>query len=75
MDSDYPFDIFSLFLVYIISGTMLYYILRTISVRGSRGRCGRDCMVVEFTTTCTISPYHRSWRGILDTTLYDKVCQ
>jgi hypothetical protein len=37
---------------------------------------GRDRMVVEF----TISAYHcefepRSWRGVLDTTLCDKVCQ
>ena len=23
-----------------------------------RGRCGRDHMVVEFTTTCAISSYH-----------------
>jgi len=43
----------------------------------------RDRMVVEFTTTYAISAYHhlscefesRSWRGVLDTTLYDKVCQ
>ena len=40
-------------------------------------------MVVGFTTTCAISAYHhykcefepRSWRGVLDTTLCDKVCQ
>jgi hypothetical protein len=40
-------------------------------------------MVVGFTTTCVISTYHhwncefepRSWRGILDTTLCDRVCQ
>ena len=44
---------------------------------------GRDRMVVRFTTTCTIGVYHhlscefdpRSWRGVLDTTLCDKVCQ
>ena len=43
---------------------------------------GRDCMVVEFTTTCTIGAYYldckfelRAWRGKLDTTLCDKVCQ
>ena len=42
-----------------------------------------DRMVVGFTTTCAISTYHhkccefepRSWRGVLDTTLLDKVCQ
>ena len=46
-------------------------------------RCGRDRMVVGFTTTCAISANHhkscefehRSWRGVLDTTLCDKVCQ
>ena len=40
-------------------------------------------MVVRFTTTCAISAYHHqsckfeycSWRGVLDTTLCDKVCQ
>jgi hypothetical protein len=40
-------------------------------------------MVVGFTTTCAISVYHhyscefepRSWWGVLDTTLSDKVCQ
>ena len=40
-------------------------------------------MVVGFTTTYAISSYHhsscesepRSWRGVLDTTLCDKVCQ
>jgi hypothetical protein len=40
-------------------------------------------MVVGFTTTCSISVYHHescefkscSWRGVLDTTLCDKVCQ
>ena len=24
----------------------------------ARGHCGRDCMVVGFTTTCAISAYH-----------------
>jgi hypothetical protein len=49
----------------------------------SRGSRGRDRMVVVFTTTSAISAYHhkscefapRSWRGVLDTTLCDKVCQ
>jgi hypothetical protein len=48
-----------------------------------RCRRGRDGMVVGFTTTCLISAYHHyscefephSWRGVLDTTLCDKVCQ
>jgi hypothetical protein len=40
-------------------------------------------MVVGFTTTCAISAYHHyscefepsSWRGVIDTTLCDQVCQ
>jgi hypothetical protein len=40
-------------------------------------------MVVGFTTTCAISAYHhyscefqpRSLQGVLEITLYDKVCQ
>jgi hypothetical protein len=48
-----------------------------------RDHCGRDHMVVGFTTTCAINAYHHlscefepwSWQGILDTTLCDKVCQ
>ena len=44
-------------------------------------RRGRGRLVVAFTTTYVISAYHyyryefesRSWRGVLDTTLYDKV--
>jgi hypothetical protein len=47
------------------------------------GRRDCDCMVVGFTTTYAISAYHhwhcecelRSWRGVLDATLCDKVCQ
>jgi hypothetical protein len=49
----------------------------------TRVRPGRDRMVVWFATTCAISAYHHwncefelhSWRGVLDTTLCDKVCQ
>ena len=48
-----------------------------------RGRHGRDCIVVGFTTNYTISAYHhercefesRLWRAVLDATLCDKVCQ
>ena len=44
------------------------------------GGCRRGC---DRTTTCAISTYHhyscefepRSWRGVLDTTVCDKVCQ
>jgi len=47
------------------------------------GHRGRDRMVVGFTTTCAISAYHHLscefepslWRGVLYTTLCDKVCQ
>jgi hypothetical protein len=47
------------------------------------GRGGYDRMVVGFTTTCVISGYQhescefesRSWRGVLDKILSDKVCQ
>ena len=46
-------------------------------------RRGRERMVVRFKTTYTISVYHhkscefesRSWRGGIDTSLCDKVCQ
>ena len=48
-----------------------------------KGCCGRDRMVVDFTTTCAVSADHHwscefescSWWGVLDTTLCDKVCQ
>ena len=48
-----------------------------------RGSRGRDHSVVEFTTTYAIGAYHhwccefkpRSLRGVLYTTLCDKVCQ
>ena len=38
---------------------------------------GRDRIVIGLTTTCAISCEFelRSWQGVLDTTLYDKVCQ
>ena len=46
-----------------------------------RGRRGRGRMVVGFTTTYAVSAYHhkwcdfefRSWRGVHNTTLCDKV--
>jgi len=46
-----------------------------------RGRRSHDRMVVGFKTTCAISAYHRyscefesrSWRGVIDTTLCEKV--
>ena len=45
-------------------------------------RHGRDHIVVGFSTICVISAYHHSrcefephsWRGVLDTTLCNKVC-
>jgi len=47
------------------------------------GRRGRDRMVVGFTSACEISAYHHlscelepcAWRGVLDTTVCDKVCR
>jgi hypothetical protein len=56
-----------------------YYIQNCICM----GRRGRDRMVVGFTTTCAISVYHhqsceyesRSWSGVFDTTLCDKICK
>jgi len=39
------------------------------------GHRGRDRTVVGFTTTCANSAYRCSWRGVLDTTLCDKVGQ
>jgi hypothetical protein len=46
-----------------------------------RDRRGCDRMVVGFTTTYEFSAYHHCrefefhpWRGVLDTTLCDKVC-
>jgi hypothetical protein len=67
------------FTYYFISLNWIYYW----SINSSWGRRGRDGMVVKFTTTCVISAYHQqscdfeshSWRGVLDTTLCDKVCQ
>jgi len=62
---------------------MIYKTLRNIKMIYQAGGCrGRDRMVVGFTTTYAISAYHhqrcefesRSWRGLLDTTLCDKVC-
>ena len=43
----------------------------------------RDRMIVRFTATCAITVYHhksyeiesRELRGVLDSTLCDKVCQ
>ena len=47
-----------------------------------RSRHGQDHMVVGFIITYAIDAYHhtqeyefRSWRGVVDTTLCDKVCQ
>jgi hypothetical protein len=47
-----------------------------------RGYWGHDHMVVGFTTTKVTHAYHHQsefkfhlWRGVLNTTLCDKVCQ
>ena len=52
----------------------------TFTRQQQRGRLGRHRMIIGFTTTCAISAYNHyscefepcSWRGVLDTTLYDK---
>ena len=60
--------------------TWLLSVFTNISARFNK-KCGRDRMVVGFTTTYAFCAYHyyscefesRSWRGVLDTTLRDKV--
>jgi hypothetical protein len=62
---------------------VLLYTFLNISLSKREGRRGRDRKVVGFSTTCAISVHHiygcgfepRSWRGVLDTALCDKVCQ
>jgi hypothetical protein len=70
-----------------ILGFIIYFLYHITVFAGftpfNWGRRGRDSMVVGFSTTCAISVYHqwscefqsRSWRGVLDTTVCDKVCQ
>ena len=68
------------FFFWVMHGHCLILPIITISVRG---HCGHDRMVVGFTTTYAIGAYHnlscefksRSWRGVLDATLCEKVCQ
>ena len=83
MESSTPILLSFLFIfndkkIFIISSIFpLFIVFELISIRR-----GRDRMVVGFTTTCAISAYHNqsfdfeshSWRGVLDTTLCDKVC-
>jgi hypothetical protein len=67
----------------IFSIQRVYYLWVYNPHRLSGGCHGHDHLVVGFTTTCSISAYHHescelkscSWRGVLDTTLCDKVCQ
>ena len=62
---------------------VLLYTFLNISLSKSEGRRGRDRKVVGFSITWAISVHHiygcefepRSWRGVLDTALCDKVCQ
>jgi hypothetical protein len=64
----------------ISSDTFYKFMMFLHKIRGCRER---DRMVVGFTTTCAISAYYHlgcvyephSGRGVLDTTLRDKVCQ
>ena len=49
---------------------------KCISNSNNQGGCrGRVRMVIGFTTTCAISAYHASWRGILDTTFVSDLRQ
>jgi hypothetical protein len=70
----------------VLGSTIPPYLIQYLANNGgiiytTRGRRFRDRMVVGFTTTCAVSAYHhqsgefesRSWRGVLDTTLYNKV--
>ena len=41
----------------------------------NKGRRSRNRMVIGFTSTYVISGQHRSWRGVLDISLCDQVCQ
>ena len=58
-----------------------YHTCRTGTTSNKKGDRGCDRMVVGLTTTCPISTYHHynyefeshSWRGVLNTTLCDKV--
>jgi uncharacterized ferredoxin-like protein len=67
----------------------MYYFVSTnseiiliITYKEGRGRRGRECMVVGFTTTCAISAHHHtrcefeppSWRCVLDIILDVRVC-
>jgi len=57
-----------------------FFVRVSIYIRGHRSS---DRMVIGFTTTYVIGAYYhlsytfepRSWRGVLDTTLCDTVCQ
>ena len=70
----------SLLLAVILTITYVSTFITKIIQGSSRGR---DRTVVGFTTTCAINAYHHSscefescsWRGVLYTTLCDKVCQ
>ena len=79
--------IIEIFDLYIIKTCFFYPIkLKKSFIWSNWGGCsghGHDRMVVGFTAPYAISAYHhwicefesRSWRGILDTTLCNQVCQ
>jgi hypothetical protein len=68
-----------------VVNTLTYSYIQTLvlPLNEQSERRGRDRMVVGFTTTYAITAYHhqncefesRSSRGVLDTTICDKVCQ
>jgi hypothetical protein len=61
-----------------INDSVTLFGIKIISYNKTSGRRGRDRMVVGFSTTCAIQSVPIttcSWRGLLNTTLCDKVCQ
>ena len=66
-----------------VTHCLLLFLVDKFKEINDRSHRGRDRIVGRFTIACTISAYDhqscefepRSWPGVLDTTLCDKVCQ
>ena len=74
----------SIFCFLVLGRMNKFYIWQfSYNYQGLGGRHGCDRMVVGITTAYAISAYYhlscdfepRSWRGVINTTLCDKVCQ
>ena len=71
------------FVAYCMNVTYNIQLLPSYEVNIERCRRRRYRMIVSFITTCAISAYHHYscdfephfWRCVLDTTLWDNVCQ